>query len=303
MLGEQVEAGRQDGRHDVEPVGRALRTPALDGVRDLLRGAREGPVAPAAAESADKLADRQPIAPGQLDDQRVPALGPLDLVFRGEVVRQRLVERQPGRIQSEPSGQPVTGLLGHDELVELGVEGQRLGLGRADHRDEPGQDLDAVRVPARQRGPPLQVSVKRLALFEGLLGREHRLRVHGREIPPVLRRPGLHEQRMALRGAGQVERAPHPEELPAVVDRRAPCRPRPRRRARGSATTRRPPSCPTACARPRRTRPPAGSARRASGWASRPKLRAASSPAVVTMFQPARPPLTWSSDANLRARL
>jgi hypothetical protein len=34
-----------------------------------------------------------------------------------------------------------------------------------------------------------------------------------------------------------------------------------------------------------------------------PKLRAASAPAVVTTFQPARPPLTTSADAKRRARL
>jgi hypothetical protein len=32
-------------------------------------------------------------------------------------------------------------------------------------------------------------------------------------------------------------------------------------------------------------------------------LRAAARPAVVTMFQPARPPLTWSREAKRRARL
>jgi hypothetical protein len=34
---------------------------------------------------------------------------------------------------------------------------------------------------------------------------------------------------------------------------------------------------------------------------SRPKLSAASGLDVVTMFQPARPPLMWSSEANRRA--
>ena len=34
-----------------------------------------------------------------------------------------------------------------------------------------------------------------------------------------------------------------------------------------------------------------------------PKFAASSGVAEVTMFQPARPPLTWSTDANLRARL
>ena len=75
--------------------------------------------------------------------------------------------------------------------------------------------------------------------------------------------------------------------------RRPPCR----------ATARRRPSCPRAWRPPRGTRRRARSARGAAGWSSRPKLRAASAPAVVTMFQPARPPLTWSSEAKRRARL
>ena len=58
---------------------------------------------------------------------------------------------------------------------------------------------------------------------------------------------------------------------------------------------RRPPSCPRACRPPRGTRRPARTGSRWAGWSSRPKLRAASGPAVVTTFQPARPPLTWST--------
>ena len=34
-----------------------------------------------------------------------------------------------------------------------------------------------------------------------------------------------------------------------------------------------------------------------------PKFAASSGVAEVTMFQPARPPLTWSTDARRRARL
>src|SRR3954451_15851094 len=40
-----------------------------------------------------------------------------------------------------------------------------------------------------------------------------------------------------------------------------------------------------------------------SGLLSRPKLAASCGVAEVTMFQPARPPLTWSTDASRRARL
>lgn len=40
-----------------------------------------------------------------------------------------------------------------------------------------------------------------------------------------------------------------------------------------------------------------------AGMPSTPKFAASSAPAEVTMFHPARPPLMWSSDVNLRARL
>lgn len=36
-------------------------------------------------------------------------------------------------------------------------------------------------------------------------------------------------------------------------------------------------------------------------WGDREALSASASPAEVTMFQPARPPLMWSREANLRA--
>ena len=109
---------------------------------------------------------------------------------------------------------------------------------------------------------------------------------------------------MALRGARHVQRAARRGSAArrgrcgwtrssSRPDAAPPCR----RRAR------RPPRCPRAWATPRGTPPPARSARACAGCSSRLKLRAASGPAVVTTFQPARPPLTWSSEANRRARL
>ena len=53
--------------------------PLLDGVGDLLGRAGEGAVPAAAAEPADQLAHGECLAAGQVDDQRVAALGALDL--------------------------------------------------------------------------------------------------------------------------------------------------------------------------------------------------------------------------------
>ena len=78
----------------LNPSAAPLRAPVLDGVRDLLRRAREGPVAAAAAEPADQLPDGQPLPPGELDDQRVAALRALDLILGRQAVRQRLVQRE-----------------------------------------------------------------------------------------------------------------------------------------------------------------------------------------------------------------
>lgn len=49
LVYEDLEARREDGRHDVEAVGGACLEPVLDGVGDLFRGAGEGSVAAAAA--------------------------------------------------------------------------------------------------------------------------------------------------------------------------------------------------------------------------------------------------------------
>ena len=78
----------------LKPSAAPASNHSLDRVGDLLRRTGEGAVAAAAAEPADQLADRQPLATGQRDDQRVAALGPLDLVLVGQVGGQLPVEGQ-----------------------------------------------------------------------------------------------------------------------------------------------------------------------------------------------------------------
>ena len=119
-----------------------------------------------------------------------------------------------------------------------------------------------------------------------------------REILSALRRSGLHQQRPALRRPRRVERPAHPEPSPVVVDgvhlRRDRRTPRSRRRGRRASSSQLSHSAVATS-----TNSAARSYRpRWSGTSSRPKLAASSAPAEVTMFQPARPPLMWSSEAN-----
>nr|BFE73395.1 hypothetical protein GCM10020092_066960 [Actinoplanes digitatis] len=76
-----------------------------------------------------------------------------------------------------------------------------------------------VRVPAVLGGAPLDVVVELLRVGERLVRGEDRLGVAGGEVAPVLRRAGLHQQGVALRGARHVERASHPEVLAVVLRR------------------------------------------------------------------------------------
>ena len=119
-------------------------------------------------------------------------------------------------------------------------------LGGADDRADAGQDLERGRGRGRRGRARLEVGVERLRVRQRLLRGEDRLGVPGREALAVLRRPGLHEHRPALRRARQVERARDRKCLPTwsigwirSVSAQTPACLVARRR-------RRPPSCPRA---------------------------------------------------------
>ena len=67
VVDEVVEPAGQVRRHDVEAVGGALVEPVLDLVGDLLGGAGEDPVAAAAGEPLDQLADGEALPAGQVE--------------------------------------------------------------------------------------------------------------------------------------------------------------------------------------------------------------------------------------------
>jgi len=99
-----------------------------------------------------------------------------------------------------------------------GLQCPGFGLGRADGWHQAGQDLDLVRVAADTADAGLQVGVELLRVAERLLGGEHRLGVPGGELPAVVRRARLDQERAALRRPGHVERPADLEELALVVD-------------------------------------------------------------------------------------
>ena len=137
-------------------------------------------------------ADGQLLAPGQRHDQRVAALRALDLVLVGQLVRQLRVERQVLRPHPQRVRELGAGVLRPDQLVELPLQPPRLGLGAADHRHDPRQDLDRLGVPADRGRAALEVAVEVLRVLQGLLRGEHRLGVAGGEVLAVLAttRPG-----------------------------------------------------------------------------------------------------------------
>jgi hypothetical protein len=162
VLGEGLEAGRQDRRHHVEPVGSARLGPFHDRVRHLLRRPGEGPVPPAAAESADELAHGEVVPPGQLGEQLEPALRAFDQRPGVHLLGQPAVQFQPLRRYLEHLGQLGQAVLGDDQLLEFGLQCPGLGLGRADGWHQAGQDLDLVRVAAETADAGLQVGVELL---------------------------------------------------------------------------------------------------------------------------------------------
>jgi hypothetical protein len=72
---------------------------------------------------------------------------------------------------------------------------------------------------AMVRGATLQVGVERLPVGEGLLRGEHGLGELRRVFTSGLGRAGLHQQRMSLDGARDVERTAHLEVRAEVIDR------------------------------------------------------------------------------------
>ena len=67
-------------------------------------------------------------------------------------LRERPVQGERVRRHLEHLGEVLEGMVRHDELLQLVLQRPRLGFGRADDRDQAGQDLDLVGVAAQPTG-------------------------------------------------------------------------------------------------------------------------------------------------------
>ncbi len=220
LVDEGGEAVRGNRRHDVEAVGGALLDPAFDMVGDRFRGAGQHLVAAPAGEAAQQLAQRRALALDQSEDHLRAALRPLHrLRPREGVERDRLVQREEAEVEAvEALRQMLEADHRQGEVVQLLFQRVGLRLRRAEDGRQAGQDLDAVRVAAEGDGAALHVGIEILRVGELLLGGEDRLGIAGGEGAALVRGARLHQHRMALRRARQVERAAHAELLAGVVD-------------------------------------------------------------------------------------
>ena len=87
-----------------------------------------------------------------------------------------------------------------------------------DHDEGAGQDLQMLGIAADLFHAVLDVGVKLLSIGERAAAGEHGFSRLGRELPAVLGRAGLHDQRPALDGAGDVERPAHGEVFSLVIE-------------------------------------------------------------------------------------
>ena len=233
-----------------------------------------------AAEPPDQLPHGEPFAPGQLDDERVAALGALDGALRRQVGGQLGVQLQGARLQLQQAAP-----AGATPCVYTMWSSRTRSAARASASVEPitgtmpGSTLMCVGVAAGRRRTGLEVGVEGLRVLEGLLGGEHRLRVPGRERLAVLGRTRPARAagnpagvRGTLSGALDAEVRPL---VPGRVDLRVVA---PRRRTPCRRRSRRPPSCPRACSATSRNSAARAYRSACAGSASRPKLRAASAP-------------------------
>lgn len=87
----------------------------------------------------------------------------------------------------------------------------------SDERQHRRQDLHLIGIAAHIAHPPLHVVVVGAAALRRRIDLEDRLRPPCREILALVRRTGLNEHRTALRGARNVQRPTHREELAAMI--------------------------------------------------------------------------------------
>ncbi|OUM03956.1 hypothetical protein A8M77_02770 [Variovorax sp. JS1663] len=198
LLDFTASTAREPWRHDVEAVSPAFLEPKLQLVRDARGRAHHLLVAARAGDAQVQLADAEPVAPRQVQQQTLPALRAVGLGQFGHGA----VRRQAGEVeaadrvrQQRQADRRVHQVL---QLLELGLG---FALRAADHREDAGHDLHVLRVAAQRGQAVLDVGVEGLRLVEGLVRDEDHLGRARRQRAPGIRGAGLHHHRPALRGA------------------------------------------------------------------------------------------------------
>src|SRR6202022_1086028 len=136
---EVVEAARDMGEHDVEPVAGGALEPLLHLVGDHRRGTNQREAAIAAGDLGE-LTDRQIVAAGAFDDALAAALAGVAL----RDLRQRAVEVEARGVVAQRYRQRGDAAVGVHEAVEQCPLLRRLGGGLADDHEGAGQDLDVI---------------------------------------------------------------------------------------------------------------------------------------------------------------
>ena len=88
-----------------------------------------------------------------------------------------------------------------DELLQLLELLPCLGFTAPDHRKDAGHDLQIIAVSAVSGKAPFQVRIEGLCILDRLMRSENDLGCSCRKFLAGFRRPGLHQNRMALRCA------------------------------------------------------------------------------------------------------
>ncbi|CAM5411779.1 hypothetical protein SMICM304S_09649 [Streptomyces microflavus] len=162
----------------------------------------------------------------ELTDGQAPPAGLLvdDLLLAGAALgggefRQRAVQRVAGEVDV---AELVREHPEADHRVDEGLEGRVLVLGfrqcSAHHDEGAGQDLDVVGVAAVVGDLLFQTAVVDLGLVQGLLDGEDDLRPAGGEVLSVRGGACLDDDGVALRRAGNVQRALYGEVLALVSE-------------------------------------------------------------------------------------
>ena len=212
-----VERLRQHRRHDVEAVAGTVFKPFLHPVGNGLWRADHHPVAARTGQVFVQLAHGEFVAPGQLQHHvgaAVDALGRLgDVGRRGVQVPLRQVFARP---EGHQRGQAHAGV---DQRLQLGPLGLGFFLGAANHGGDAGQHQQLLGAAAIFGQAALHVLVERFGLCQARPRGEDGFGAGGGQLFAIFRRACLHDHRVALRWALDVQRAFHLQVLADVVER------------------------------------------------------------------------------------